>query len=91
MPCMFSDLDFRVKTGHDTPLGHGEQKIIEWSIISSPTSELKWILARPKLKLRLFPQPRPTRENWPDWNNFFAIFFEELFFSGFFGTTVTGL
>ena len=43
------------------------------------------------MKLSLFPQTRPTRENRPDSNNFFAIFFEELFFSGFFGTTVTSL
>ena len=35
---------------------------------------------RPKIKLSLFPQTRPTRENRPDSNNFFAIFSEELFF-----------
>ena len=40
-------------------------------------------LAGPKLKLSLFPQTRPTRENRPDSNNFFAIFFEELFFPDF--------
>ena len=38
---------------------------------------------RPKIKLSLFPQTRPTRENRPDSNNFFAIFFEELFFPDF--------
>ena len=37
----------------------------------------------PKIKLSLFPQTRPTRENRPDSNNFFAIFFEELFFPDF--------
>ena len=37
----------------------------------------------PKIKLCLFPQTRPTRENRPDSNNFFAIFFEELFFADF--------
>ena len=38
------------------------------------------IQVRPKIKLSLFPQTRPTRENRPDSINFFAIFFEELFF-----------
>ena len=38
---------------------------------------------RPKIKLSLFPQTRPTRENRPDSNNFFAIFFEKLFFPDF--------
>ena len=46
-------------------------------------SEVRAKLPRPKLKLSLFPQTRPTRENRPDSNNFFAIFFEELFFPDF--------
>ena len=37
----------------------------------------------PKLELSLFPQTRPTHKNRPDSNNFFAIFFEELFFPDF--------
>ena len=37
----------------------------------------------PKIKLSLFPQTRPTRENQPDSNNFFAIFFRRIIFSGF--------
>ena len=41
------------------------------------------IQTRPKIKLSLFPQTRPTRENRPDSNNFFAIFFKELFFPDF--------
>ena len=73
-------------------IGVKEINLFLWKIQKLQEIKNKWRnMVRPKLKLSLFPQTRPTRDNRPDSNNFFAICSKNYFFLIFCGTTVTGL